>query len=134
MGLAVEWIRCPLILILYLFVDISTSLWCSIWVTSGIKGKFKSQQKPSIKSFRSKYLNCRTDCTWKHSILNIFGFREKIPCTAHWYLRPIACFPFITACVIFTFFLIFWPGGCITFSLRICTCYCPFLDPFATVC
>lgn len=49
-------------------------------------------------------------------------------------LRPIACFPFITACVILTFFLISWPGGCITFSLRICTCHCSFLDPFATVC
>lgn len=66
--------------------------------------------------------------------LNTFALRKEIPGSCHSYLRPIACFPFVTACVILTLFLFSWPGGCITFSLRICARHCSLLNPPATVC
>lgn len=50
------------------------------------------------------------------------------------YLRPVSCFPFVAACVIFALLLVPRPGGCVAFSLRICARYCSLLDALAAIC
>lgn len=141
-GLALGWLNCQLILISMLFVIhlvttcwvISTRTCCSVWVTNGRKGKFKAQKKTLIKMSKTLPFQILELQNRLHTEAQHVAFRKKIPRCVHCYLRPIACFPFVTACVILTLLLVSWPGGCITLSLRICARHCSFLDPFATVC